>query len=345
MKKSVAIILSYFFLSTLAVFGSGGVLMSVYGKAVYTETNTPIPDFSIIFFLKENGKIIETKSIKTDAEGYYRLRYLEKGNYEYMFEIPGKGITQVIDFENNPSSDPYAFEIQEGQNVNLNFFIGKGQYTHIEKEIETNKVVNIRFYLAEPPIESAQMESSMLRTTGSGNCNIIIKEFIDSPAADNENLGTARNGNPAGGKFDPLYCINWNVDCQKDKCVVTYLLIEIYGITKIHSANWFKTNFGTNYLPGYEICLRNSIIEHEKVHQEDFIQYVDDNFCKIADEIQNISVKCKCIGGGGNKCSDMLKEKVNQFKTALDSYMKNDSEDNAYALSLSLEKDCKQQYK
>lgn len=334
----------FLFLS-IECFGQSGLLMSVSGKVLDINTNLPVKNFEVTLFRIENGNIVDVEFGKTDERGIYKIRYLKAGDYKYLIEIPNVGIV-YIGGENDDGSS-YRFTLKEGRNLNLNFFIGTSKIFDVKKEMKYNKIINVTFLYGE---ESTEVETQILRS--SSGCQLIIEDEPNEPieVGDNEDLGTGRNGKPAGGKY--LYEIKIErapFKCKNGKCRIDWFKPKLETSIQIHSEKWFQDNYGKNYKDGLGGCLKGSMIEHEKKHWEDASQFAESNFCKIMEAINNVSAKCNCPPTASenyiNKCSKEIKSLIEVLNEILQQYLIEISEDNAYEISIPCDRECYNKYK
>ncbi|MCX6580275.1 MAG: carboxypeptidase-like regulatory domain-containing protein [Candidatus Aminicenantes bacterium] len=321
-----------FLLLSIRCFGQSGLLMSVYGRVLDVNTNLPVKEFVVTLFRLENGEIVDTQIGKTDDRGIYKIRYLRAGDYEYLIEVPNIGMIYIG--RENDDGSCYEFTLKEGRNLNLNFFIGASKIFDIKKEIKYDNIINVTFLYGE---ETPEIESRYMLASSSG-CQLSIANKAPEPVevADDVNLGTARNGGPAAGRYEyKLIRKKHEYSCENDKCKLDRITLSINETIKIHSEKWFKDTYGQNYKDGFAGCIKDCLLLHENIHKEDARKYAEDNFCKAMEKLNNVKAKCDCplYDPESVKCANKSSSLYEQFKDDMKDYMETTSEDNAYAIS------------
>lgn len=106
------------------VFSQSGLEMSVSGFVRDIDNNAPIPGVEVIIFRLEQNSITDIFKGVSNKNGFYTVRYLETGEYEFYLYIPGEGLIYVF---RNHSSDQRIMNlisIKDGINTNLDIFLG-----------------------------------------------------------------------------------------------------------------------------------------------------------------------------------------------------------------------------
>jgi hypothetical protein len=337
MKRNRIIFFIFLLFMAIKCYGQSGLSMSVYGKAIDWNSNIPIKDFEVTLFMIEDGVTKDIRSAKTNEEGFYKIRYLVKGNYEFLIELPGIGIIYALDFESGLNDNFYGFEIREGQNLNLNFTIGSAEFGEIKKEVIAPDIIDITIlYPDEWLNETVPEERTAMQITST--CRVIIGTVSETTVGDNVKIGTARNGQPAGGRFHPL--LRWSnvrIDCENDKCVLKSINVTISGTIELHSEDWFFKKYGTDCKESVGSCLKDCIRKHEQRHWDDAVGYYKDSFCDTVNSLNNVSAKCSCYLSDPQyydfKCKEELRDILQKYRDKFNNYMKTTSEDNAYGVS------------
>ena len=137
-KKICYLVLIFLFLiigSHFHVFAQIGLQMSVSGRFRDINTNTPLPDVEIrIMKFKKNSKtdVSDIYTVTSDKKGFFKIRYLEPGNYMFLIKIPKIGTIGMAGAGYGKFSE---FEIQEGKNMFLDIFLGANYAPGYEKKI------------------------------------------------------------------------------------------------------------------------------------------------------------------------------------------------------------------
>jgi 5-hydroxyisourate hydrolase-like protein (transthyretin family) len=350
MKRNRIIIFIFLLFIAIKCYGQSGLSMSVYGKAIDWNTNMPIKDFEVTLLRIEEGVTKDISSAKTNEEGFYKIRYLVKGNYEFLIELPGIGIIYALNFEGGIYDNFYGFEIREGQNLNLNFTVGSVEIGEIKKEYIATDIINITILYPEDLLyEPVQEEGTLMQRTTS--CRVITgKSPVPVTVGDNVNLGKARGDKPAGGRFTPFFKYsNIKLDCENNKCILESINVNISGTIELHSEEWFQKPYGTN-CKTIGSCLKECLREHENKHWDDTIEYFKGSFCNSVKELNNHLAKCECYINDpkyyANKCYDDLYDIIMKYRTGYYTYMAptGTGEDRAYAISDPCCDDCRNKH-
>ncbi len=343
MKRNRSIILIVLLLVTIKYYGQSGLSMSVYGKAIDWNSNMPIKDFEVTLFRIEDGVTKDISSAKTNEEGFYKIRYLVKGNYEFLIELPGIGIIQVLDFEGGIYDNFNGFEVREGQNLNLNFTIGSAEFGDIKKEYIAPDIINITILYPEDLLyEPVPEERTAMQSTST--CRVIKGKAPEVPVGDDVDLGdevdpkTGKVKRATGGRFTPfLRYSNLSIDCKDNKCVLERIDVTISATIELHSENWFYTRCGTGCKETIGSCLKECMRKHENKHWDETNEYIKSSLCDYIKALNNRLAKCNCYLNDKwhylFKCPEDLKNIMNQYLNEYYDYMSETGETNAYMVS------------
>jgi 5-hydroxyisourate hydrolase-like protein (transthyretin family) len=149
----------------MQISSDSGLLMTVYGTVINEQDQKPINSLTVTLLRIENDEVIEEKDAKTDSRGFFKISKLKAGTYEFILDIPGKGIvtiphpteTEMTEVRNN------QFKIEDGQNINMNFSIGIGEIPEIIIEtIKSKNQINVIFHYIEFSDEVVSIQKSEL---------------------------------------------------------------------------------------------------------------------------------------------------------------------------------------
>jgi hypothetical protein len=319
-------------------YGQSGLSMSVYGKVIDWNSNMPIQDTEITLIRIEDGVTKDVRSAKTNEEGFYKIRYLEKGYYEYLIELPGIGIISALDSEGGIYDNFNGFELREGQNLNLNFTIGSVEIGKIKKEYIAPDIIDITIlYPNDLLYEPVQEERTLMQSTSP--CRVLVGNANEVTVDDDVDLGTGNDNKPAGGRITPFFKYrNIKIDCENKKCVLESIDVTISATIELHSEAWFQKPYGDN-CKTIGSCLKECLRKHENKHWTDTIEYFNGSFCNAVKALNNRLAKCECFLSDpkyyANKCNDDLNKIIKEYESGYDTYMSptGTGEDNAYAIS------------
>ncbi len=184
-QKVLFSILFFLCVSTMQMFSDSGLLMSVYGNVVKEQDQKPIGSLTVILMRIENDEVIEIKEAKTDFKGFFEIKQLKPGKYEFLLDIPGVG----LDFVVHPTETDITtttnnqFEIEDGQNLNMNFTIGIGEIPEIIIEkIKNKNQINVIYKYIEFSDETASIsgiknrKSNIPKASVESDCEISLEE-------------------------------------------------------------------------------------------------------------------------------------------------------------------------
>ncbi|MCP4148842.1 MAG: carboxypeptidase regulatory-like domain-containing protein [bacterium] len=109
-----------------------GVQMSVSGTVRHADTGQPMEDVEVVILSIYNKTVTGVSFGVTDSSGYYKVKYLNAGEYKLSFNVPEKDTT--IFTSESGEKDPYGFFIEEGRNVNIDIQLGESEYPYITRD-------------------------------------------------------------------------------------------------------------------------------------------------------------------------------------------------------------------
>lgn len=324
---------------TYRSFSQTGLLMSVYGWVRDVETGKPIPNITIhLFKVMPNGNFTYVSSGTSDSNGFYKVKYLEAGAYEFSIKIPEIGSLFIGvhgDWIEDTSSrekrlkGPYTFEVRKGENKNLNIFLGERTIPGVKREESLDsRRIDITMFSSKREELKADLETKTLKAiekliTSQEEIReeyrglIIIQHLIPMEAGDNEKLGKTGNAD-AEYQHELVYSAPWI--CEKTTCKFKEAPKGVFkGWIRIHNFDWIKKRENEKrknkgeppYSDDYIRCLINCLIVHEKTHMELATQIVK----KCWDEYLSIlPVEDKCC----DECAGIVSWLENQLKHCVD---------------------------
>ena len=264
-------------------FPQTGLLMSVYGWIKNIETGNSIQGIIIsLFKTTENEKYIFISDGTSDENGFYKLRPLESGTYHFSIEIPGRGIVYIgfIEF-GGITEDYYKLEIKDGENKNLNIFLGESELPDIKRE-EFQNGGRIDFTMiidkeVEPGktgksavVKSLEIQQAIeegykgLRIIQDPNLNLVRDDIKLGKEDKGGRYEYSIKLSEASASFDGRTC-----KFPPQKAILK-------GWIKIHSFEWSRKKMNIereeNGLPPYSDdyirCKYDCLIVHERTHMD-----------------------------------------------------------------------------
>lgn len=323
---AVTIFLSFIIGGVDATFAQSGLQMSVSGRVRDLNSHELIPGATITVFKLPADTLDDIFSGTSNESGFYKIRYLEAGDYRFLITIPFEGIVYVDGIEFGGSGrDFYKFKIEEGRNVNLNIFIGKDKSPDVSREDTFNgSVINFKLIYADYDKISGKTESKSRSYIQSPGCDETYNGLVIKSAGeiitvgDNEKImGSSKM--EAGFIFN-LEVFDPYINCNKqdDRCDIKFFNPNKKGLfsgdIKIHSFNWVKSHFDPqNQIPVDRFkCMYNALIYHEETHRQlacsDIVKIEWDNF------LSNLKKKFECKCEEKNFCIKVFVRYLEKFR-------------------------------
>lgn len=356
-KKICYLVLIFLFLiigSDFHIFAQSGLQMSVSGRIREFNTHRPLAGVKIEVCRFENEKITDVKRSKSSRNGYFKIRFLDAGQYRLSIDIPEIGGLHIDSIASYGmiGKDNYKFEVKDGQNVVINVFLGEYQFPYIQRKdsFDKNRIEITMFYTNEMKQgllyagENQQRQEKMLQDedinmptaslSSSSPCPglhfnywcPIITLPDDFPLSFEDDVG---------GKI-MLYSDMKNLGylCKNDQCNFDDFILEGGAIIVLRRPQWFDMHYNCPG-PGQDIecgeCHHECTKKHELIHWEDFKYSFVTYACRFLEEIRNIPVKCDCEDWV-TKCRIKFYEAFYKFKKNYNFYMEG-SEDRACDVS------------
>ena len=302
--RMVKILLFLFIGNALTAFGQSGLEMSVSGLVKDFDSNAPIPGIEVIIFKVENDIITDVYNGTSDRNGFYKVRYLAAGKYKFSVDIPGLGMVLIgmIAVDGGTVNDLYEFEVIEGINTILNFFLAENPYPHIERDDDKiNNEINFTMLYVNPDSQNYIEKKSLLKLKETTCGSLKITDPAEIIVKDTDKI--IIDGKEANASF--CFQLKWSYDlkCVKNKCVY----LNLYGLwiteIKMHSLKWYYDRYPYRSKE-LNACYRECSKKHEEYHNimfgpiaceewEKFLNSIDDSVCCCTEDD---TLKCKnCI--------------------------------------------------
>jgi len=334
------------------VFPQNGILMSVSGFVKNNNTKEPISGVVITLIKSDSDNEDNIVSGISDENGFYIVKYLKTGDYAFMINIPGEGNIYIncigvgID---DKALDLYKLSVQEGKNLNLNLFLGKGYYPSVSRETLYDGL-----YINHTMIYTVNKDLFIRQSILSeGGCNEIYETLNINNSGEIITIGDEEkipgwNCVDCFGGFS--YSINIvspiNTWCDEinNYCKYRYgnPIITATFVGKIlrHTENWLKSHI-SNQSPTADDetikCYQEGIIAHERKHRDMSCQIVKEEWDNF---LENIEKKVKCICEDNKFCVKHWSNLYNKFIKNVEERLR-ETEDEAVLAQKNKFEECK----
>lgn len=323
--------------SSAGIFAQSGLQMSVYGQIREFDSNKPLADVGIEIFRFENEEIVDVKSSKSDKNGYFKIRFLKKGQYEFSIDIPNIG-RLYIDFIPSKKNH-YQLEINDGQNIELNVFLGEYLFPYIDRKDSLDKsVVDITMFYSGEMVQDEIVRDSKAFSSLSSPCDPLYFNYWCPIFTEPDNFPLIFKENVRGITITYQNYKGKDYDCIDDKCKYNYSIVA-GGCIVIRSPQWHATNLCKSQSIECGECYYECAKKHELVHWEDYKNCYVPIACKYIEKLKNIPANCDCREEWIREC---LKKYI-EFKGKLDREFRQcykTSESNAHAVSDPCDEKC-----
>jgi hypothetical protein len=287
-------------------YSQSGLLMSVGGTVKDIYSNKPLKDIEITLFNYVNGEPKYVFSGKSDGNGYYKIDYLESGDYTFSIEILGYGspyvnkIGGMLDGVNtNSSKNLYEIRILDGKNVNLNIFLGKNPRFDVRREeLFNGKIINFTLIYA-PYFEMTKsvntMQSKQTASAEAACPGLTLNENIpEEIVGDTDVLTDGISDKDALFDYQISIPVMDRIRCENGLCIFVNIAANANASIKKHSNGWYKDHY-PNISDTKLASLINCLLEHEKVHGSFFNGILKEEWCDFLKNLKSIPhTNCDC---------------------------------------------------
>jgi hypothetical protein len=329
-------------------FGQSGLEMSVSGFVREVYNNAPIPGVEVIIFRLEQNSITDIFKGVSNKNGFYTVRYLETGEYEFYLYIPGEGLIYVF---RNHSSDQRIMNrisIKDGINTNLDIFLGVDD-EEIEYRDDSLDGTRVCYNLIYKKFEEIQISETTVNYNESQTQSPEIVEhngltiILGAPEVIPDDQPIPGTNDPdAQGICDPSairldykqimpFCdirtIPERKKCDFDRQPKSKIIFEIKIFSKERMKMFYVNKYSNicninDFTESFIQCQHDCLIKHERTHQELGANIM----MNLWDELwlKYKSTSCSCT----KDCTNIIdKLFVNFLKSFQEKY--NKTEDNA----------------
>jgi hypothetical protein len=311
-RKKTFLIVLFIFVFYQSVNNVGlaqsGILMYVFGTVKDIYSNKPLKDIGITLFSYVKGEPKYVFSGKSDSNGYYKIDYLESGDYTFSIEIPGYGspyvnkIGGMLDGVNTTSSkNIYEIRILDGKNMNLNILLGKNPSFDVRREeLFNGKIINFTLIYA-PYFEMTKsvndMQSKQTASAEEACPGLTLNENHAEEIVGETDADVLTDGiSEKDALFDYQISIPVMdlIRCENGLCVFENVAANANASIKRHSNEWYKNRY-PNYSNTKLASLINCLLEHEKTHGSLFNGIVKEEWCNLLKNLKKIPpTNCNC---------------------------------------------------
>jgi hypothetical protein len=334
--------------NSFPVFAQSGLEMSVSGFVRDVNSNAPIPGVEVIIFRLVQNSITDIFRGISNENGFYTVRYLETGDYEFYLDIPDEGLIYVF---RNHSSDQRIMNlisIKDGININLDIFLGVDD-EEIEYRDDSLDGTRICYNLIYKKFEEIQKSETTVNYNESQTQSSKIVEhngltiIFGAPEVIPDDQPLPGTSDPdAQGICDPSsirldykqimpFCDRRTVPerkkCDFDHKPKSKIIFEIKIFSKERMKMFYVNKYSNmcnnnDFTDSFIQCQHDCLIKHEQTHQElganILMNFWDELWIKYK------STSCSCT----KDCTDIINKLfVNFLKSFEDEY--NKTEDNA----------------
>ena len=244
-----------------------GLLMSVYGWVKNIETGNSIQGVRIsLFKVTKDERYIFASEGTSDRNGFYKIKPLEPGLYNFSIETPGGRTVFIgrIAYEGG-IKDYYKLEIKEGRNTNLNIFLGESLIPDIKRqELKDGREINFTMIIAkeeEQAVRSLVTSQQVMREGYEEYNGLKIMQHINIIEDDDIELDALYD-------WQYEYPKTGGIFCKEKQCIFPSPKGKYRAWIKRHTLEWFKKNILPNKSDECVKCLMDCLEVHEKTHHK-----------------------------------------------------------------------------
>ncbi|UCH93738.1 MAG: carboxypeptidase regulatory-like domain-containing protein [Candidatus Aminicenantes bacterium] len=277
-------------------FAQSGLEMSVSGFVRDINSNLPIPGVQIIIVRSEQGSLTDIFIETSDKNGFFKVRYLQAGNYIFRLKSPENMIL-------GSTLEPKNFDklvIKEGMNVNLNVFLGESEISSFEKSVSMDGariIFNILYdKTLYQEIEALKKEGKFelsdkaLDTTGYGELKILGPYPIE---VEDDYIIIDSDGDKCDSAIEYGFpkIDYYEIICNKDEpggtCYCSFISLKCYIVTKlyIHKRTYWEKRY-PNANKNCIDCIMDCVLLHEWTHKELMDEFIQNKWNSLKNRLK-----------------------------------------------------------
>jgi len=297
--------------SAFRVYAQSGLQMSVSGYIRDVNSNVPIPGVEVLIFNLKQESGIRVYKGTSGANGFYKVRFLDAGEYQFSINNPGIGIIHIESIvQGGEVGNPYSFEITEGVNTTLNIFLGENNFPYIKVDtseysgeinftmLYMNRQIERRSKLSSTPVISKECEGLtwLFKTEETEVPDDVLLSY--PPPKDAIDFGV----------FKIQYnFLPYGYSCENEKCKFSNLRLEVDTCILIHSVNFYMEKY--KFAKDCAECFRKCTLDHENFHADSYFSIACEEWINFLNKLDSIHC-CE-----GKDCTDKFYEYYLEFRT------------------------------
>jgi hypothetical protein len=318
-KKICYLVLIFLFLiigSDFHIFAQSGLQMSVSGYVRDVNSNMPIAGLEVLIFNLEQESRIKVFKGTTNVNGFYKVRFLNAGKYQFSINKPKIGIIHIDAIaQGGEVGNPYSFEIIEGVNKRLNIFMGENNFPYIKVDTsEYSGEINFTMLYMKRQVEIKSIRSSapVITKECDGLTWIFKTEEIEVPDDYQLIYPPPKDGSTDFGSFHFQYnFFTFEYSCENDKCKYTDFRLEVDSCILVQSVNFYMEKY--KFTEDCAKCFRKCTLYHENAHANSFFPIACEEWINFLNKFDSIPC-CK-----DKDCTDTFYEYLSEFKKKIKS--------------------------
>jgi hypothetical protein len=297
--------------SSFTVFAQTGLEMSVSGFVRDVYTNIPIAGVEVLLFDMEHANGIKVYRGTSNSVGFYKIRYLAAGEYEFSFINPAVGLIHIETIiQGGEYRNPYSFEIEVGINKNLNVYMGEYDYPLIKMSTSPDlSTIDFTMLYVKRQVQ--------IRSEKAASSSVIYKEcdgltwIFNTDVREIEDDEYIKYPPPKDaidfGGFTFQYDFQeYTYECKDDLCKYSDFKLIVDSCIVIHKPSFYEKVY--NLPAKCASCYQQCTLNHENAHVNSFFPVACEEWINFLNKFDTLPC-CK-----NKDCKDQFYEHLAEFR-------------------------------
>jgi hypothetical protein len=255
------------------IFAQSGLKMSVSGYVREVNTNIPISGVEVLLFDMEQDNGIKVFRGTSNSVGFYKIRYLAAGEYEFSVINPSIGLIHIETItQGGEHRNPYLFEIEVGINKTLNVYMGEYDYPLIKTSTSPDlSKIDFTMLYVKRQVQSRSAKaaaSSVIYKECDGLTWIFNTDVREIEDDEYIKYPPPKDGVDFGGFTLQYDFQEYTYQCKDDLCKYSDFKLIVDSCIVIHKPSFYEKVL--NLPAKCAACYQQCTLNHENAHVNSF---------------------------------------------------------------------------
>jgi hypothetical protein len=292
------------------IFAQSGLKMSVSGYVRDVNTDIPIPGVEVLLFDMKQANGIKVYSGTSNSVGFYKIRYLAAGEYEFSVINPAIGFIHIETItQGGEHINPYSFKIEEGINKILNVYMGEYDYPLIKTSTSLDLTrIDFTMLYVKRQVQSRSAiadASAVIYKECNGLTWIFNTDVIEIEDDEYIIYPPPKDAVDFGGFAREYQFQKFKAECKDDLCEYPDFKLIVDSCIVIHKTSFYEKIF--NLPAKCAACYQQCTLNHENAHVNSFFPIACEEWINFLDKFDTLP----CCKNGD--CKDQFYEHYGKF--------------------------------